>query len=101
MCKQKKTKHKLPEHYKGYTIRQTSKGDYVVIAKDGIKHSHMKRPDHCRQLIDFIVRKVIPKSRYWIMAVMRLIDETCEYFCRLEYAYENFNPKPKCVKRAV
>lgn len=91
---------KILEEYRGYYIKQTSR-DYIVCTKDDKKHSHFKRIEGCRQLIDLMVLKKIPKQKYFIKAAMRLLDTECEYYlrlCRALHAYEGIQ---ECIKRSA
>lgn len=91
---------KLIEEYKGYLIKRTSR-DYIVTTKDDTKHSHFKELRGCRQLIDLMVLRKMPKQKYFIKAAMRLLNEEDEYYIRLKESYHRYDGIQDCIKRSA
>lgn len=86
---------KFIECYRGYIIKLTNRGHIVI---KGDKHSHIKRYEHCKLLIDILNKKDIPKKRYFIIAAMRLCEEGDDYYMRLGDYLQRYDGVQNCVK---
>jgi hypothetical protein len=81
--------HMSPKDFK---IKRTVRGDYVLIRLSNNTHGHFRHEKGCYDLINLLVKGILPSSAYYRVCAKRLL--TADEFAQLRDKL-----KPKYINR--